>query len=108
MVRCGAGNSNWMRCGVARHLASHHFPFCLIHNESITTHAFCKQSKNDLHSEDVNIALVLQNVWLKAEGTLSNYNYHADFSMGREDMVLQQSISVFAREEACTSTVLYL
>ena len=34
------------------------------------------------------IALALQNLWLEAEGTLSSYNRHADFSMGRQDMVL--------------------
>ena len=55
-------NSHWMRDGAARHLASRHFPFCLIHIESVTTHAFCKQSLNGLHSEDVRIALALQNV----------------------------------------------
>ena len=87
-------NSHWMRRGAARHLASRHlasrhFPFCLIHIESVTTHAFCKKSKNGLHFEDVHIALALQNVWLKAEGSLSNYNYHADFSMGRQDMFLR-------------------
>ena len=52
----------------------------------------------------MHIALALRNVWLKEEGTLTNYNYHADFSMRRQDMVLQQSIIVFAREEACTNT----
>ena len=49
----------------------------------------------------MHIALLLL---LKEEGTLSNYNYHADFSMGRQDTVLQQSIIVLAREEACTNT----
>ena len=34
------------------------------------------------------IALALQNLWLKAEGTLSSYNRHADFSMGRQDVIL--------------------
>ena len=52
----------------------------------------------------MHIALALQRIWLKVEGTLSNYNCHADFSMGRQDMVLQQSIIVVAKEGACTNT----
>ena len=39
----------------------------------------------------------LENVWLKDDGTPPTYNYYADFSMGRQGMVL-------AREEACTNT----
>ena len=45
----------------------------------------------------------------EAEVTLSNYKHHADFSLGRQDMILLQSIIVFAskfKKQDCVRAIL--